>query len=409
MDVDTAFLYGLLPADDLPVYIDVPHGYPVPDELKHIPVNQLVCRAIKGIYGLKQSPRLWNANIHATMIRLGFIQFPSEPCMYSKGTEGKEIFVAIYVDDLVIATADMNEMQSFKNSLFDTYKMKDLGPIKHLLGMEVVQDIVKGTIVITQSNYIEEVLRRFGMLDCKPCNIPMCSSLSLSKATVNEDSYPYAEVIGSLLYMTSCTRPDITYAVNVLSKYIACHDKTHSLAAKGIMRYLSATKDMGITFSRSDPELFMLKAYTDSDWAADKDTRRSVTGYVFFLGGSPISWKSKSQPTVALSSTEAEYMALASTTQEMLYLKALCLQFGITADFPIVLGDNMSALALVSNPVHHARTKHIDIRHHYCREALEHGIIDYQYVHTHHNVADTFTKPLAYSQFTNLRDRLVTV
>jgi hypothetical protein len=170
------------------------------------------------------------------------------------------------------------------------------------------------------------------------------------------------------------------------------------------MRYLSGTRELGITFKRNDSGLFKLKAYTDSDWAADKDTRRSVTGYVFFLGESPISWKSKSQPTVALSSTEAEYMGLASSTQEMLYLKALCLQFGIPVDFPVVLGDNMSALALVSNPVHHARTKHIDIRHHYCREALESGIIDYQYVHTLLNVADTFTKPLAFHQFVVLRD-----
>lgn len=184
MDVDTAFLYGLLPEDELPVYIDVPHGYPIPIELKDVPANQLVCRAIKGIYGLKQSPRLWNANIHATMLRLGFVQFPSEPCMYSKGTAGKEIYVAIYVDDLVIATSDMSEMQSFKEELFCTYKMKDLGPIKHLLGMEVTQDLINGTIKITQSNYIEEVLRRFGMLDCKPCNVPMSSALSLCKATV---------------------------------------------------------------------------------------------------------------------------------------------------------------------------------------------------------------------------------
>jgi hypothetical protein len=234
----------------------------------------------------------------------------------------------------------------------------------------------------------------------------MSSALSLSKATVNEDSYPYAEVIGSLLYMTTCTRPDITYAVNVLSKYIACHDQTHSLAAKGIMRYLSGTKNLGITFKRKDSGSFKLRAYTDSDWAADKDTRRSVTGFVFFLGESPVSWKSKSQPTVALSSTEAEYMALASTTQEMLYLKALCLQFGILEELPVVLGDNMSALALVSNPVHHARTKHIDIRFHFCREALECGIIDYQYVHTLWNVADTFTKPLAHTQFVVLRDKM---
>jgi hypothetical protein len=406
MDVDTAFLYGELPLDELPVYIDVPYGYPIPDELKHTPLDQLVCKAIKGIYGLKQSPRLWNANIHATMIRLGYTQFPSEPCMYRKGTDAKEIFVAIYVDDLVIATADVQEMQSFKNELFATYKMKDLGPIRHLLGMEVVQDIAAGTIKITQSNYIEEVLRRFGMLDCKVSNVPMVASLSLTKALVNEDAYPYAEVIGSLLYMTTCTRPDITYAVNILSKYIACHDKTHSHAAKVVMSYLSGTKDQGITFKRTDSSRFKLKAFTDSDWAADKDTRRSVTGYIFFLGESPISWKSKSQPTVALSSTEAEYMALASTTQEMMYLRALCLQFGVPEDLPVILGDNMSALALVSNPVHHARTKHIDIRHHYCREALEAGIIDYQYVNTLFNVADTFTKALPYPQFVALRDKM---
>ena len=393
MDVDTAFLYGEFSNDDPPVYLTLPYNYPIPPELQHYSRDQLVCKVEKGLYGLKQSPRLWNKSIDATMQKHGFRRFASDPCLYVRKTGKQVLYVGIYVDDLVIAGSDIKCINVFKKQLSEVYNMKDLGPINHLLGMEVSQDLCKGTLKISQATYIGSILRRFSLGGAKHAFIPMRPDSNLRKAEVCDDE-PYAQLVGSLLYLTSCTRPDIAYAVNMLTRYISCHDDTHMEAARMVCRYLSGTVSLGITYTRCEPSEYYLRGYSDSDFGSDKETRRSVTGYVFLMGTGVISWKSKSQHTVALSSTEAEYMALGATVTELLYLKRLVREFGCDSKVQ-VYGDNISSLCMVENPTNHEKTKHIDVRHHFIREHYAAKEFLLEHLPTGEMIADMLTKPLA--------------
>jgi hypothetical protein len=408
MDVDTAFLYGTLAEEDEPVFLKLPINYPIPADLQGVDPKGLICRVRKGIYGLKQSPKLWNDNFNSSMISLGFRRFSSDMGLYSRIDEGKQLFVGLYVDDLVIVGSDIDTVVKFKQQIGGIYKMKDLGPINQLLGMDVTQDLDKGTVSICQSKYIQNILEKFNMLDCNSSPIPMDPGLHLKPAENSDpERYPYAQVIGSLLYLTSCTRPDIAFAVNTLSRYLSCHDQSHSDAAIHIMRYLKGTIHQGLIFSRQSS--FELAGFSDSDHARCKITRRSVTGYVFTLGGAPISWKSKTQPTVALSSTEAEYMALTATICEAEYLQRVISEFGVQCPKLQLFSDNNGAIAIIKKGSTTDRTKHIDIQHHFIHERYVDGHFALNEMRTQLMPADLFTKPLAKPTFLCHRDVLMKV
>ena len=407
LDVDTAFLYGELPPEDPPVYVDVPFNYPIPEELKRVDPKQLCCRVRKGLYGLKQSPRLWNKTLDSALRQLDFTPLPDDPCIYRRGSGPTLVYLAVYVDDLVLAGATSDVISSVKSELSLRFNMKDLGPLTHCLGMEVRQDLAAGTIHLNQRKYTLDVLRRFGMAECKSSPLPMPAHTKLLRGGAPSKAFPYPELIGSLLYLSGWTRPDIAFSVNYLSRFLSCHDASHHQAALQVLRYLKGSPDFGITYSRTGNPT--LKAFSDSDWASDIETRRSVTGFVFLLAGGPISWSSKCQPTVALSSTEAEYMALAMTCCEGIFLKRLLGQLGLPIVPLTILGDNQSSLALVRNPVLHSRTKHIDIRHHFIRELWESGQISLDYCPTFSMYADCLTKPLATVAFLQHRSSLCTV
>jgi hypothetical protein len=204
------------------------------------------------------------------------------------------------------------------------------------------------------------------------------------------------------MYLMVSTRPDISYAVGQLARYLNCHGPQHQAAATILLRYVKGTQQLGITFGTSD---LSLTGYSDSDWAADVDTRRSTTGYIFMLAGGPISWKSKSQPTVALSSTEAEYMALTASAQEAISLKALCADFSIHSEAPVLIyGDNQGSLAMAQNPTMHQTAKHISIKQHFIREKVSAGDVRLEYIPTRSMLADALTKPLAKITLYGLRD-----
>ncbi len=406
MDVDTAFLYGRMPAENH-IYVTIPEGFPIPGDLQGKP--NLVARVDRAIYGLKQSPRLWNKTIDSTMHKHGFNRSAQDSCLYTRQRNGNILYVTIFVDDLVIAGTTLQSINEFKRELRQGYNMKDLGEISYCLGMEVTRD-TDGHYSITQKKYIGDVLRRFGMLNCKPSPIPMETGLKLSKtmspASPEEietaSTFPYREIIGSLMYLMVSTRPDISYAVGQLARYLNCHGPQHQAAATILLRYVKGTQQLGITFGTSD---LSLTGYSDSDWAADVDTRRSTTGYIFMLAGGPISWKSKSQPTVALSSTEAEYMALTASAQEAISLKALCADFSIHSDAPVLIyGDNQGSLAMAQNPTMHQTAKHISIKQHFIREKVSAGDVRLEYIPTRSMLADALTKPLAKITLYGLRD-----
>jgi len=412
MDVDTAFLYGEMTGEPS-ICIPVPPLYPIPDELKGVPRDQLCARVDKSLYGLKQAPRIWNKHINRTMSDLGFTRAAKDHCLYIRrdSASGKVLYVTIYVDDLIIAGSDLEVINQFKGEISTVYSMKDLGELRYCLGMEVNRNPETGVITVNQTKYIDDVLKRFRLNgdQLKTHKVPMDPSIKLSKAQapttaaekVKADAYPYREIVGSLMYLMICTRPDIAYAVGQLARYMNCHGESHHRAARHLLGYLKETRSHGLTYGLDTGPLH-LTGYSDSDWGADIDTRRSTSGYVFFLAGGPITWKSKLQPTVALSSTEAEYMALTPAAQEAISLRELFAELTGIDESVQMFGDNKSSIALSENPTSHQASKHIAIKHHFVREKVRDKDILLAYIPTASMVADALTKALPYPTFSRL-------
>jgi hypothetical protein len=275
--------------------------------------------------------------------------------------------------------------------------MKDLGIATRFLGMEIEYGN-DGSIKIHQSSYIQQLLERHGMADCNPVTTPLDTSVKLSSITSEEapaDAGEYASIVGGLMFAACVTRPDIMCAVGQLSQFLNSPSSKHMSAAKRVLRYLQGTLTLGITYS---PPPLRLQGYSDADWGGDMDTRRSTTGYIVMINNGAIAWKSRRQPTVALSTMEAEYMALTEATKELKWIRTLLAELdhsNISMNEPTDLfSDNQSAIALSKNPVSHARAKHIDLRHHFVREAIQDKIIWVQYIPTAEMTADSLTKAL---------------
>ena len=281
-----------------------------------------------------------------------------------------------------------------KQLLNDRFKMDDRGLLRWFLGIDFTR-LNDGSYKMCQEKYIDAILDKFSMTNCKPVSTPMCETV-LSKPSEAEHTefikqgFPYRQAVGSLLYLSCTTRPDLSWSLSKLSQFLDNTGTTHVVALKRVLRYLKGTKTYNLVFK---PTNVTLIGYTDSDWAGDSEDRRSTSGYVFTLGSAPISWKSRKQPTVALSSCEAEYMALAEATKEALYLRTLCLSFNIIQEsMTKIMCDNQGAISLTKeSSKQHQRTKHIDVRYHFLRNQEQ---VTFDYVPTNDNVADILTKPL---------------
>jgi len=277
--------------------------------------------------------------------------------------------------------------------------MKDLSIARKFLGIEIEYSDDR-SIKIHQEQYIQQLLLRHGMEDCAPVLTPLDTSVKLSKTTDDDalaDQKEYASIVGGLMFAACVTRSDIMCAAGQLSQFLNNPSSKHMAAAKRVLRYLKGTLTFGITY-RPPPK--RLTGYSDANWGGDLDTRRSTTGYVVMINNGAAAWKSQLQVTVALSTMEAEYMALTEATKELIWIRNLLAELGYTnnkagANSPTELySDNQSAIALAKNPVSHARAKHIDIRHHFIRDAVQNEIIWLQYIPTEEMTADSLTKAL---------------
>jgi hypothetical protein len=342
----------------------------------------------------------------ATFLKeLGFSPLASDLGIFSKG----HVYIAVYVDDLLIAGPSKADIQKIKDALSQRFEMTDLGACTYYLGMSVTRDRRNRVLRLNQRGYIEKVLRDFSMWECNPTLTPMDAKLEPMpegyKAT-EEDRHWYAQAIGSLMYAMLGTRPDVAFAVSCCSRYLANPGEPHIKAAKRIMRYLRGTINLELTFRGA---LGPLLGYTDSDWAGDAATRRSTSGYIFNVGSGAISWSSKRQTVVALSSCEAEYMGETQATKEAVWLRSLLKELLANKEEPtatIIFGDNQGAIALAKNPQFHSRTKHIAIQHHFVREKQADGKVDLQYIPTEKQVADGLTKALPRDRFVKFRNAL---
>jgi hypothetical protein len=348
---------------------------------------------------LKQSPRAWFHVIAEVLADFDFKQSESDPCIWiHKNINGERTYVALYVDDLIIAGENENEISTIKQRLSARFEMKDLGIARKFLGMEIEYG-GDGSIKIHQNQYIQQLLDRHGMGECNPVTTPLDTSVKLTSINAESeaaaDPQEYASIVGGLTFAAYVTRPDIACAVGQLSQFLNKPSSTHMHAAKRVLRYLQGTATLGITYR---PPPLRLQGYSDANWAGDMDTRRSTTGYIVMLNNGAIAWKSRRQPTVALSTMESEYMALTDATKELKWVRTLLAELGYSngkSDNPTNLfSDNQGAIALAKNPVSHSRAKHIDIRHHFVREAIQDKIIWVQYIPTAEMTADSLTKAL---------------
>ena len=436
MDVDTAFLHADITEE---IYIKPPEGMP-------LPIGMNCFRLKKALYGLKQSPREWYNNMNAFLLSIHFKRLYGESCLYYREDDDDKTIciISLYVDDILIAGSSLAIVQRVKNQLNSNYDMKDLGVVAHILGCEVKHDVNTGVSYLTQYQYTKKAIEKFFGPDLKPCDTPADSNVTLSKSmspTTEEEKaemskIPYREAVGTLLWLSLGTRPDISYAVSQVARYNDCYGMEHWQAVKRIFRYLKGTINLGLKYcsieysgeftdqfeslkhlnngkgvvykslhqrSIKDKDVCAMTGLADSNLARCIDTRRSVTGFLFFLGCCIISWQSKQQTSVALSTMEAENMAACAATQEALWLSRLLKEFGCQFSNPVtILEDNQACIHYSRNPGDFQRTKHIDQKYHFVREHVAEGNVILQKVKTTDNLADIFTKPLNKREFYNL-------
>ena len=387
MDVKTAFLESDL---DEEVYVELPAGFEQ---------EGMVCRLNKALYGLKQAPRAWFKTLTDFLISIGFIALPEDPSVYKH--DG--VFIAIYVDDLLIFGPNKLGIAALKQRLSERFHMTDLGPVAYYLGLEVNRNRREKSISLSQVTYLRKIIADFKFEGLRGAMTPMEPDVILQPAA---DDYQaesslkarYQSAVGSLMYLMLGTRPDIAFAVSQVARFASNPSAEHWTAVQRIFRYLKKHPNLGLVFSGDE-----LLGYTDANWARDND-RRSTGGYLYKLGGAAISWSSKRQSTIALSSCEAEYMAASEAAKEAIWLSRLLNQLGYIRDSSqvVIQADNKSAIALANNPMHHGRSKHIELRHHFIREKVAEGAIKLTFVPTLEEAADGLTKPLggiAFSKF----------
>jgi hypothetical protein len=399
MDVVTAFLQAEIDRD---VYIRQPPGFQDANR------PDAVCKLKRSIYGLKQSPRLWNNRIDTYIKSMGFIP-TADPCLYLKHKDNRlESFIGLYVDDLIIGTNNQSLLKEIKQKLKAEFKIEDSGRCTQILGMKILLE--KSGIYLNQSGHIQQLSENLNLKNLEPYKSPMTSGFDRSRhhesPKLNESmKQKYQALIGGLLYIAGSTRPDISYAVGVLSRYNSQPTKAHWTAGLRVLGYLQSTSELSLFFpAQTDNKLTV---YSDADWAGDASTRRSTSGMTVVLGGGVIHWKSKLQPCVALSTCEAELYALSIAVTEGIALKRILSQIYPELDTdrkPIpIMEDNLGTIAVVKNTAsQHTKLKHIDIRKFFLHEKVVDGVISLQECSTSNMISDGLTKALEGTKFQNM-------
>jgi hypothetical protein len=395
LDVKNAFLHGSLKEE---VYMTQPQGFIDPQHPSH------VCKLLKSIYGLKQAPRAWFESFTSQLLHLGFTASTADSSLFIYKHNSTIAYLLLYVDDIVLTSNTPAYLDQLVTQLSTVFDLKDLGSLHYFLGLQVTRSSTG--LYLNQAKYAHDLLKKHNMLDSKPTLSPSCPNtrLSLHEGDPLIDPHGYRSLVGALHYLTF-TRPDISFSVHQVCQYMSTPTSTHLAAAKRILRYIRGTLHHGIAFT---PGSLHLSAYTDADWAGDPDDRRSTSGYIVYLGSNPITWSAKKQPTVSRSSTESEYRALAIASAELCWMRTLLKDLGIfLSHTPILWCDNVSALAIASNPVFHARTKHIEVDFHFVRERVLRKDLLVQFVSTLDQLADIFTKSLPTRRFVELQRNLM--
>ncbi|RVW64787.1 Retrovirus-related Pol polyprotein from transposon RE1 [Vitis vinifera] len=384
LDVKNAFLNGELEEE---VYMKIPPSMETPEN------SGKVCKLRKSLYGLKPSPRAWFDQLTRVVKKHGFIQCQADHTLFMKHSkEGEMTLFIVYVDDIIITGDDEEGIGNLKKLLAREFEIKDLGQLRYFLGMEVGR--TKEGIVVTQRKYVLDLLQETGMLGCKPVDTPMDP---IGKIDKDNDSHPtdkdsYQRLVGKLIYLTH-SRPDIGFAVSMVSRYMNNPIERHMKAIYRILQYLKKSPGRGLYFKKTSSR--EVEVFTDADWAGSLTDRRSTTGYCSYVWGNLVTWRSKKQSVVARSSAEAEFRAMAHEICERMWLQRILKELGIISNSTMtVLCDNKATISIAKNPVQHNRTKHVEIDRHFIKEKLEGGTIRLMYIPSSRQTTNILTKAL---------------
>lgn len=393
-DVSTAFLNSKLKEE---IYMKQPDGFS--------DGTSKVCRLQRCLYGLKQAPRYWNSCFEEILLKKGFTQNVADSCLFMRKIGDKKIIIALYVDDGLVATTDKALANQFLKELGDTLKIT-VKPASYYLGLEIAK-LTDGSITITQQSYTKKILERFGMSECNPISTPIEKTSETGKVEEKEpeEKFPYREAVGALAYLMTGTRPDIAYAVGVVSRKLENPTQADWLKVKRIFRYLKGTASYGIKYT-GDSTKAIIEGYSDADHAGDEQTGRSTTGVACLFASGVVSWLSQRQASVAISTTEAEIVAASEGARELVWLQRLYSQLTILEDVPTLKVDNEAAIRLAHNPEFHKRTKHIRVRHFFVRETVQEGLVDVQKTSSTDQLADLMTKAVPKPTLNKLRAKL---
>jgi hypothetical protein len=408
-DVHMAYLNAVNPKEQ---YVHCPPGWKKPG---------YCLRVRKMLYGLHASGKEWNQLLTRWMVDVqGFVQSSCDECLFIKTVHpqhnraqdrdqsrcrqrcdesslaaGEGLYVCLYVDDLLY-TGDTDLVKGFKTTIGKRFKIKHLDATT-FLGLSIDYDKTGGTLSLGQEKYTESILRRFGMLKCNAATTPMATSKKLEKQEgqcKNPDLQTlYRQKVGCMMFLAVSTRPDISYAVKELSRHLVHPAETHMQAAKRVLRYLRGTIDHCLVYTRE--QKVHVYGSADADWAGEAETAKSTTGYGFSAGSGVLTWKAATQSIVSHSSTEAELIALDDASREMAYLEQLFACFDIPVKMPVpIFQDNQSTIRLVQGGHFNPRTKHMNVRYHYCHNLVTEGKVVPEYLPTDQMPSDVLTKAL---------------
>jgi len=397
-DFHSAFLNGVLDNDEH-IFMEQPPHHEVMDRSRY------VVKLKKSLYGLKQAGRKWYDTLCRSLIEVGFTRSMADPAVFYARVGADVVVLAIHVDDTMITGNSVKLLNEFQRRIGGKFQITDLGSISWLLGLAIKRDRTGRTLYMSQQSYIESVIRRFHLEDAKPLTIPIDLNVLLSKdqcpstdeAKKAMRNVPYREAVGALNWIAVGSRPDIAFVVGQLAQFLENPGRVHWEAVKRVMRYLKGTKELKLVFGRGEQR--GLRAFTDAD-GATQEHRRAISGFVVLIDGGAVSWMSKKQELITLSTMEAEYVAMTHAAKELFWLRRLLSEVFRPLNHPILLhSDNQSAIALAhSEGQFHARTKHIDIRWHFIKFCVQDQTIDIVYCPTEDMTADILTKPLSHQK-----------
>lgn len=406
VDISTAFLNGDIDTD---VYMKIPEGV----EIEGVQGSEWVLKLLKGLYGIKQGPRIWSKKLNDELSKLGFTRLECDHSVFLFERDDVKLIVPVHVDDLVIASKSKRAIEVFKNELSKVFKIRDLGPTSVILNIKLERDRTKRTITLNQTHYIDSIISEYVSSEVfNGCDVPLTGQLSVKDCPANPKEealmakIPYREVVGKLLYLAIASRPDISLAVGILCRYLEKPGPKHWAAVKHLLRYIKSTRLLKLHYGPSEVDAPFV-THCDADLGGNPDNSRSTAGYCISVGSGVVMWGSRLQRHTSLSSTESEYTTASATGCELMWMRYFFEEIGYNMSKPSTLWmDNASAIQVAKNPEHVSTMKHVHRSYNWIRERVEEGDIRLGHVPGVDNVADIFTKPLARPIFIRFREML---